>query len=625
MAGQFEKPISIRQALRNIDDRTFLLPAIQRNFVWSTQQICVLFDSLMRGYPISTFMMWDVTSTAIKNHYRFYDFLTHYCQRFKESNDHVPTHGDFKDFKAVIDGQQRLTSIYIGLKGTYAYKRPRVWWPNTRNDEILPPRRLFLNLTKGLEGQENESMTQYDFRFLAESQVEQYAEDPSSHWFEVGQVLRLPEVASLDQIRPKVVLPYLRQHSLADNEYARNTLTRLYYVIRHQEVIHYYNEESQDIDHVLDVFIRTNSGGTPLAFSDLLMSIAIANWEGDARTDIDDLVVEVRQSSAMNFSIGRDWVLKTCLMLTEADVKFKVKNFDTNQVSKIQEQWKGIRACVIETFKLLRRFGLNDQSLRAKNAVIPLAYYLYRQSYAGEPLYLSINNLNHLRDERADLSRWLNMALLRGVFGGQADGVLTRMRNVVTSNRSKGAFPLKEIIDAFKTTNKDLRFDEDYLKSLLDIQYGDPRCRLVLNLLFPEVNEHLLLDIDHLHPASAFDKAALASASFLQDAPDRLNFYSDPVNWNSIANLHLLHTSQNRSKQDMALVDWMAEPHTGFKAADLLLTGEDSLCFADFEAFCCKRREALLRRLRDNVEVTTSLLVPQEVLDEEEEMATSAA
>src|SRR5258708_6364366 len=99
MAGQFEKPITIRQALRNIDDRTFLLPAIQRNFVWSTQQICVLFDSLMRGYPISTFMMWDVTSTAIKNHYRFYDFLTHYCQRFKESNDHVPTHGDFKNFK----------------------------------------------------------------------------------------------------------------------------------------------------------------------------------------------------------------------------------------------------------------------------------------------------------------------------------------------------------------------------------------------------------------------------------------------------------------------------------------------------------------------------------------------
>src|SRR5690606_40091277 len=143
-----------RQARRNLDDPTFWLPAIQRNCVWSTQQICTLFGSLMREYPINTFMMWDVTSPEIKNKYRFYSCLTDYCQRFKESNDYVPTQGDFKDFKAVIDGQQRLTSIYIGLKGTYAYKQPRVWWPNTRNDQVLPPRRLYLNLSKGVEGED---------------------------------------------------------------------------------------------------------------------------------------------------------------------------------------------------------------------------------------------------------------------------------------------------------------------------------------------------------------------------------------------------------------------------------------------------------------------------------------
>ena len=330
MSGSFEKAITIRQAIRNIDDRTFLLPAIQRNFVWSPQQICVLFDSLMREYPINTFMMWDVTSPEIKNKYRFYSFLTDYCQRFKESNDYVATQGDFKDFKAVIDGQQRLTSIYIGLKGTYAYKQPRVWWPNARNDQVLPPRRLYLDLAKGLEGEDNESMAQYHFRFLTEKQVAAFSDDPSSRWFEVGKVLSLPDVRSVDEIPFEVVLPYLEKHGLASNSFARKALTRLYYLVRHEEVIHFYNEESQDIDHVLDVFIRTNSGGTPLAFSDLLMSIAIANWDGDARKDIDELVTEVRQSSEMQFSIGRDWVLKTCLMLTGADVRFRVKNFDSD-------------------------------------------------------------------------------------------------------------------------------------------------------------------------------------------------------------------------------------------------------------------------------------------------------
>jgi hypothetical protein len=620
MSGSFEKAITIRQAIRNIDDRTFLLPAIQRNFVWSPKQICVLFDSLMREYPINTFMMWDVTSPEIKNKYRFYSFLTDYCQRFKESNDYVPTQGDFKDFKAVIDGQQRLTSIYIGLKGTYAYKQPRVWWPNARNDQALPPRRLYLDLAKGLDGEENESMAQYHFRLLTEKQVAAFGDDPSSRWFEVGKVLSLPDVRSVDEIPFEVVLPYLEKHGLASNSFARKALTRLYYLVRHEEVIHFYNEESQDIDHVLDVFIRTNSGGTPLAFSDLLMSIAIANWDGDARKDIDELVTEVRQSSEMQFSIGRDWVLKTCLMLTGADVRFRVKNFDSDQVSIIQQQWPEIRACVVSTFKLLRKFGLNDQSLRAKNAVIPLAFYMYKQSFRDKPLYHTINNINYLREERLALSRWLHMVLLRGIFGGQADGVLTKMQRLLARHLDKGLFPLDEIIEAFTATNKDLRFDEAYLRGLLDIQYEDSRCRSVLSLLFPEINENLQLDIDHLHPSRAFAKTALAKKDFLQKDPGLMAFYHSPINWNSIANLHLLNASQNRSKKDLSLAEWMTEKDTGFKPADLLLNEDDSLHFAYFQTFCEKRREALMQRLRRNVVVSGTLSMIEEVLDEDEEI-----
>lgn len=620
MAGHFEKPITIRQAIRNIDDRTFLLPAIQRNFVWSTAQICTLFDSMMRKYPINTFMMWDVSSKEIKDKYRFYSFLSDYCERFKESNDHVPTQGDFKDFKAIIDGQQRLTSIYIGLKGSYAYKRPRIWWPNTRNDDALPPRRLYLNLAAPLKGEDDESMSHFDFRFLAKEQVDSASSEGTDHWFLVGGVLNLPEVQSVDEITDEAVRPYLVEHGLEDNKFARKTLTRLYYLVRHEEVIHFYNEQSQEIDHVLEVFIRTNSGGTPLAFSDLLMSIAIANWDGDARKAIDDLVTEVRQSSEMQFSIGRDWVLKTALMLTEADVRFKVKNFDADRVGIIQSQWQQIRDCIVATFKMIRLFGLSDHSLRAKNAVIPLAFYLYKQSFQGKALYLSIINLNYLRDERLALSRWLHMALLRGVFGGQPDGVLTKMQRLLVNNLAKNAFPIDEIIDAFTATNKDLRFDEAYLRGLLEIQYEDSRCRSVLSLLFPEINENLQLDIDHLHPKSAFTKAALSKHAFLKDDPEKFSFYLQPLNWNSIANLHLLNASQNRSKSDMPLSEWLADTQCGIKHGDLLLEERDSLRFEDFPAFCAARRSALLERLRSNVFVSAQPSVADEAGDGEQEV-----
>ncbi|MGK3219146.1 hypothetical protein ACSLSV_27290, partial [Klebsiella pneumoniae] len=122
-------------------------------------------------------------------------------------------------------------------------------------------------------------------------------------------------------------------------EFSRKTLLKLYTKIRTENLIHYFNESSQDIDHVLDVFIRTNSGGTKLEFSDLLMSIAVAHWQGDFRRELDELTKNIHQNNEMGFYIERDWFLKTSLMLIDSDVRFKVKNFTSEEVGKIQQQW----------------------------------------------------------------------------------------------------------------------------------------------------------------------------------------------------------------------------------------------------------------------------------------------
>src|SRR5574344_2124835 len=109
--------IPIAKALEMIDTRQLRLPAIQRKYIWKPAQIEKLFDSILQGYPINTFMMWNVMDARTKEDFRFYDFLSKYCERFNEDNPLASTRG-CPDFMAVIDGQQRLTSIYIGLKGT---------------------------------------------------------------------------------------------------------------------------------------------------------------------------------------------------------------------------------------------------------------------------------------------------------------------------------------------------------------------------------------------------------------------------------------------------------------------------------------------------------------------------
>ncbi len=620
MAGQYEKAITIKQAIDSINLRHYLLPAIQRKFVWSSSQICLLFDSIMRDYPINSFMMWDIRSASIKNDYKFYEFLKEYCQRFNEENPCVATNAGFHDFKAVIDGQQRLTSLYIGLCGTYAYKKPRMWWPSAQDDRILPPRKLYVDLTAPLKS-DDELMMKYNFRFLTEKQYTDSLADNKHHWFCLHEIFKYEQHDSPDDILFNVVVPELEKRDLISSEFSRKTLLKLYTKIRTENLIHYFNESSQDIDHVLDVFIRTNSGGTKLEFSDLLMSIAVAHWQGDFRKELDELTKNIYQNNEMGFYIERDWFLKTSLMLIDSDVRFKVKNFTSEEVGKIQQQWSEIKSCIKETFILIRRFGINPQSLISKNAVIPVVYWLYKKQTSGHPLYTTINLLNKNHNERSVISQWFYMVLLKGIFGSQADALLTSIRDVMKNSLSDIHFPLEKIIDRYKGSNKDLRFDDEYIESLLNIRYGEGRCRALLHLLFPEMNPTEVFHIDHLHPRNHFSKKYLEKLDYVANTPENLSFYENPEHWDTIPNLHLLNHSQNISKQDTSLKQWLSQPSNNYSPS-MLLVSDENIEFSRFPEFYNERRNALKQRLLNWVFLTTKIDSSPSTMDTDEEILT---
>lgn len=74
--------ICIKDAMNNIASNNYLLPAIQRKFVWEREQIETLFDSIMRNYPINSLMLWKITDKKIKQEYTFYQFIQNFAQRF---------------------------------------------------------------------------------------------------------------------------------------------------------------------------------------------------------------------------------------------------------------------------------------------------------------------------------------------------------------------------------------------------------------------------------------------------------------------------------------------------------------------------------------------------------------
>ena len=99
-------------------NRSYFLPAIQRPFVWQPEQITGLFDSLMKGYPISSFLFWAIDPER-RQDWDIYKFL----ENFRHGDVHNEmAEMDGRDVVLVLDGQQRLTSLLIGLQGSYTIR-----------------------------------------------------------------------------------------------------------------------------------------------------------------------------------------------------------------------------------------------------------------------------------------------------------------------------------------------------------------------------------------------------------------------------------------------------------------------------------------------------------------------
>ena len=579
MSSGFQNPITIKDAIDKIHSRQFLLPAIQRKFTWSSVQIEMLFDSILQGYPINSFMLWKISDSNIKSGYKFYEFLTSFREFFAENNTDIDTKG-VPDFEAVIDGQQRLTSLYIGLRGTYAYKMPRKWWKDT--EDCLPTRRLYLNLGVPVK-QQYDNQKAFDFRFLSKSDLEKFNKaQNTSIWFEVGQILDLDST--------KKVMRYLSDNNLTDNDYAYDTLSTLYEAIHVKPLINYYLQEEQEPDKVLDIFIRTNSGGTPLSFSDLLMSIASANWKKiDARKEIESVVKEVYGIGRPGFLIDKDFVLKTCLVLFIDNIKFQLKNFTYENVQLFETNWDKVKKSIVAAFTLFEKLGFNNNTFRAKNAAIPIIYYIY---YKG--LQDTIVKATYDAEDKKAITRWLTLTFIKSIFGGQTDSVLVTMRKVLKETDNK-QFPAQELMDAFKNDPaRNYSFDDEFLDGLLEAQKDSNDAFYVLHLLYPNL-DYFNQDFhqDHLHPATTFYDPNKFVASIPEN--DR-EFAADVKNWNSVSNLQLLNGLLNESKKDTSLADWVAKNNIEKKS--LFVHDSTSLEVKDFKNFIIERRAILKEHLK---------------------------
>lgn len=569
----FQTPITIKEAIENIHRKKFLLPAIQREFVWDPEQIVRLLDSLMRGYPIGSFLFWSLDKDKIRD-FEFYEFVRNYHERDSKHNPKANVTGE-ESITAVLDGQQRLTALYIALKGTYAYKIP---WKRWDRDDAFPTRKLYLNLLS----ESDEFDLLYDFRFL--TPLEATMQNEKTYWFEVGKVLDFTSLRD--------VYKYLRDHELIQSEFAEKCLCELYEVINQKRVINYYLETSQELEKVLNIFIRVNRGGTILSYSDLLLSIATAQWKTkDAREEITRFVDEINRIGE-GFDFDKDFVLKSCLVLSDIpDIAFKVDNFNISNMKKIERKWENIKKAIKLSVELISSFGYNFQTLTSSNAVIPIAYYIMKQ---GNPD--SFVQSSNYREDREKTKKWFRISLIKRSFSGQPDNVLRPIRKIIRGCHN--GFPFKDIVEEFKGKTKSLTFADEDIESLLYYKYGKPHTFSVLALLYPTLDFRNRFHQDHIFPRSFFRKSELRKRGIPEHKQE---FYLE--NYHYIGNLQLLEGLPNEEKSNVDFKTWLEQTYPGEDERreymkKHFIPQDIDLSFNNFEQFFEERNKLILRKLK---------------------------
>lgn len=575
----YETPLTIAEVMQDISNNKYVLPSIQREYKWDTEQIETLFDSLMQDYPIGAFLFWEIEKSRLLD-YDFYEFLRNYHEKNNTHNKKVDLKGS-DGVTAVLDGQQRLTSIYIGLKGSYAY---RLKYKQKKSENAYPVRYLYLNLIEDAQDENNK----YDFRFLTDKEFSGMTE---GFWYKVGDILTMTQPGETSQYVLENIA-FAGTYTKEQTMHANNTLQKLYNVVHTDKTLSYYKEKATELDKVLNIFIRVNSGGTVLTYSDLLLSIASAQWENyDAREEITEFVDDVN-SIGGGFRINKDFVLKTSLVLTDfPNIAFKVDNFNKPNMMKIEANWENIKRAIKQSVYLVSSFGYTGETLSSNNALIPIAYYLLT---IGMPDNFVESGAT--KENRAKIKKWLIMALLKKAFSGQPDNVIRPIRDIIREN-GNNEFPIAQIIDKFKGTNKSIQFAEDDIDEyLLKLKYGKSETLSTLMLLYPSLDFSNKFHEDHMYPRSKFRKPYLRKMGVPED---KLDTYIDSVN--DISNLQLLAAQLNEEKLNTDFDVWFnkqqATDSDKIQYRTIHYLPEMEYTYPNFLLFMEQRKQMLRKRL----------------------------
>lgn len=562
---------NIRAVIEEINSRKIYLPAIQRKYVWDDDQITRLMDSIMLGYPIGTFLFWKVRKSIInKKEYSMYEFIKDFHERDVYKNPSAPQPfpigSDEETIWAVLDGQQRLTSLYIALQGSMSRKLPNKRW---KNDDAFPIKELYLDLHSQRTDEEDIS---YEFKFLTQEEAKKQKDDKL--WYLVKDILKY----SQDELVTDLIIP----NGWASDKVAMKNISLLHTRLVGDEIINYFEVQTDSIDSVLDIFVRVNSGGTVLSKSDLLFSTIVSHWD-KARDEIDKLLAEINKIGE-GYKFSNDFIMRTCLYVLDMSVTLKVETFKKESVLKIKNNWENIRKAIKDTVDLLNEFGFNSENIISYVAISPMVYYGFKGG-------------NFDAESKSELRKYIVISQVRQVFGAATNSALTSIREALKAAPTD-SFKMGNLLNVRFTGERTLRYTSEEIDAMFDTYEIGAYTFMLLSLLYPNLKySQKGFHQDHMHPYAGFEESKIASLK-LPDGSAIDDVRKDE--WrrrrNTLANLQLLEGRENERKNATPLVDWIKVIANSENAK--YMPSDSSFELSHFEDFMDKRQKLMSDALK---------------------------
>ena len=515
----------IGSILKGLTNDKYLIPEIQRDYVWTETLVQDFFDSLMKKYFVGAMIFWSIKDADTSANL-LYRRITQNVETDEtddkkfESISLETVRNQDKTF--VFDGQQRLTALYAGISEDLSSEQGGV---------------LYLNLLSGPSDSTDES--RFQFKFSRKKMKNGKSRSGIEYWAKMQIFLKEDNEDEIFKVTEDALKWIKRFSEIEDKEESRHKI--LESISKAKEIkrlnITYWTIKS-NIFSAIEMFGRINNSGKKIEGWQLMLCFFWGHhpeMRNESIGLVDDLKVKYGWEKADSV---KSIIMRLAYYLSDFSIKFDSKSLARvgirESLDKIEESWSDIKKSLEFTIDFLYEIGflLNIQST---SVIVSLAYFFHHCQYDENSFAKLKRSKNKENENWQRMKDWTSITIYLKTLSNASNSTLNSIRNVIKNNvepTTSAKFPNKLLFEKLKQ-----KVDRNEIDAMIKLNPTKQRMRTLSLFLFLQnvsFKKGMFYDLDHIYP-----KSKMLGNRF-----------------DSLANIQPLPEHENRKKSDADFSDW---------------------------------------------------------------------